>query len=243
MFPNEVNLTKVGSWKWMWEEMTTVNISVEQNILIPVIRRFLGNGLDFFSYIPSVHQCGEIVTQGARLFSSTSYKIMYFITTAFHHWPLSEQKFSVFCEHLGKTDLSNVKKVRKKTSTGSTDFHHPGHVCRGQRPEGVLEKSGPCCLISCASSLHRSFSLVCIPLHFQWSKLSRCLLRMGGELTFKHFLKSSSEARGWHFHCLTFQRESYGVGAVRFSATSGLEIEHRSHYFALNVRRSRQEFR
>lgn len=111
MFPNEVNLTKVGSWKWMWEEMTAVNISVEQNILIPLIRRFLGNGLDFFSYIPYVHQCGEIVTQGARLFSSTSDKIMYFITTAFHHWPLFEQKFSVFCEHLGKIDLSNVKKV------------------------------------------------------------------------------------------------------------------------------------
>lgn len=26
MFPNEVSLTKVGSWKWLQEEMTTVNI-------------------------------------------------------------------------------------------------------------------------------------------------------------------------------------------------------------------------
>ena len=48
MFPNEVSLTKVGSWKRLREETTMVNISVEQNILIPLIRRFLGNGLDFF---------------------------------------------------------------------------------------------------------------------------------------------------------------------------------------------------
>lgn len=51
MFPDEVSLTKVGSWKWLWEEMTMVNISVEQNILIPLIRRFLGNCLDFFFLI------------------------------------------------------------------------------------------------------------------------------------------------------------------------------------------------
>lgn len=48
MFPNEMSLTKVGSWKWLGEERMTVNISVQQNILILLIRRFLGNGLDFF---------------------------------------------------------------------------------------------------------------------------------------------------------------------------------------------------
>lgn len=63
MFPNEVSLTKVGSWKWLQEEMMMVNISVEQNILILLIRRFLGNALDFFfSYILYVYQCGEIAT-------------------------------------------------------------------------------------------------------------------------------------------------------------------------------------
>lgn len=51
MFPNEVSLTKVGSWKWLQEEMMMVNISVEQNILILLIRRFLGNALDFFFLI------------------------------------------------------------------------------------------------------------------------------------------------------------------------------------------------
>lgn len=48
MFPNEVSLTKVGNWKRLGEERTTVNISVEQNVLILLIRRFLGNGLGFF---------------------------------------------------------------------------------------------------------------------------------------------------------------------------------------------------
>lgn len=62
MFPNEVSLTKVGSWKWLREEMMMVNISVEQNFLILLIRRFLGNALDFFSYILYVYQCGEIAT-------------------------------------------------------------------------------------------------------------------------------------------------------------------------------------
>lgn len=62
MFPNEVSLTKVGSWKWLQKEMMMVNISVEQNILILLIRRFLGNMLEFFSYILYVYQCGEIAT-------------------------------------------------------------------------------------------------------------------------------------------------------------------------------------
>lgn len=37
--------------------------------------------------------------------------------------------------------------------------------------------------------------------------------------------------------------EGCGVGAGRFSTTNGLEIEHRSRCFALNVRRSQKEFR
>lgn len=76
MFPNEVSLTKVGNWKWLGEERTTVSISVEQNVLILLIRRFLGNGLGFFSDILYVHQCSEVVTQGARLSFSTSSEIM-----------------------------------------------------------------------------------------------------------------------------------------------------------------------
>lgn len=76
MFPNEVSLTKVGSWKWLQEEMMMVNISVEQNILILLIRRFLGNALDFFFlYSVCLSVWGNCYTQGARRFSS-SYEIM-----------------------------------------------------------------------------------------------------------------------------------------------------------------------
>lgn len=62
MFPNEVSLTKVGSWKWLQEEMMMVNISVEQNILTLLIRRFCTAFFFFLNILLYVYQCGEIAT-------------------------------------------------------------------------------------------------------------------------------------------------------------------------------------
>lgn len=75
MFPNEVSLTKVGSWKWLQEEMMMVNISVEQNILTLLIRRFC-TAFFFFKYSSvCLSAWGNCYAQGARCFSS-SYEIM-----------------------------------------------------------------------------------------------------------------------------------------------------------------------
>lgn len=65
MFPNEVSLTKVGSWKWLQKEMMMVNISVEQNILIPLIRRFLGNVLHFFLIFCMFISVGKLLHTGS----------------------------------------------------------------------------------------------------------------------------------------------------------------------------------